>query len=354
MKDWEKVLVSPETTIRETIKIIDESSLQIVLVVDKNNRLLGTITDGDIRRGLLRGKSLESSVKNIYYVSPITGSVKDDADTLHKLMVRKFIKHLPVLDNEGKVVRLEILKEILQKNKHSNPVVLMAGGLGSRLRPLTDDFPKPLLKVGGKPVLETILENFISAGFGTFYISVNYKAEMIEKYFGDGSKWGVEILYLREEKQLGTAGSLHLITERPTLPFIVMNGDLLTKVKFEKLVDFHNSNNELKKSMATMCVREFNMQIPYGVVKKDGNKLLGIDEKPVQRFFVNAGIYVMEPDVLDIIPRDTKFDMTDLFGKLLEDHKETVIFQIREYWMDIGHMKDFEEANGEYDNIFSM
>lgn len=350
--DWRKVSVNLKTTIRETIDIIDKTAMQIVLVIDENDHLLGTITDGDVRRGLLQGVDLSDSVKRIYYVSPLTGSIHDDHETLHQLMMRKFIKHLPVLDDDGKVIRLEILKDILKKSRHSNPVILMAGGLGKRLRPLTDNCPKPLVKVGGKPVLETILENFINDGFANFYISVNYKAEMIEDYFGDGSKWGVEIKYLREKKQLGTAGSLHLLPEKPSIPFIVMNGDLLTKMNFQPLLDFHISNHELKKTVATMCVREYNLQIPYGVVKKKGNLLLGLDEKPVQRFFVNAGIYVLEPEVLKFIPHDTKFDMPDLFEKILTQGQESVIFQIREYWMDIGHLNDFEEADGDYNNIF--
>ena len=354
MKDWRKVAVQVDTTIRETVEIIDKSTLQIALVVDKDDCLLGTVTDGDVRRGLLKGIGLNDPVKRIYYVSPLTASVDDDLSTIHQIMNQQYISQMPVLDHAGRVVRLEILKDILLGQKHENPVILMAGGMGTRLRPLTDTCPKPLLKVGGKPVLETIIENFIKANFANFYISVNYKAEMIEDYFGDGSKWGVEINYLREDKRLGTAGALSLLPERPTCPILVMNGDLLTQVNFEHLLEFHNNNNALKKTLATMCVREYNLQIPYGVVQKEGNRLTGMDEKPVHRFFVNSGIYVFEPNVLDFIPAETYFDMTHLFDKIIEDSGEAVIFQIREYWMDIGHKKDFEDANGEYSSIFSF
>jgi len=352
MKDWKRTSVTPESTIKETIMVIDKSSLQIALVVDEEDRLLGTVTDGDIRRGLLKGNSLDDSVKNIYYVSPLTASIDDDTATMHKIMRDQSINHLPVIDHDGKVVHLHTLSDILREKKIKNPVVLMAGGLGTRLRPLTESCPKPLLKIGGTPVLETILEGFIDHGFDQFYISVNYKAEMIEEYFGDGSKWGVHIEYLREKKRLGTAGSVKLMPQKPSLPFIVMNGDLLTKVNFKHLIEFHSNNHKLSNAMATMCVREYNMQIPYGVVEQKGNKLVGLDEKPVQRFFVNGGIYVFEPEVMDLIPEGTYFDMTHLFDEIMARKYESVIFQIREYWMDIGHKNDFEVADGEYGEIF--
>jgi UTP-glucose-1-phosphate uridylyltransferase len=315
MHNWKKTAITPETSIRETIKVIDRSALQIALVVDPDDKLLGTVTDGDIRRGILKGISLDAPVKQIYYVSPLTASIDDDPETMHRIMREQYINQLPVLDNKGRVVQLKLLKEILSDEKQKNPVILMAGGLGTRLRPLTELCPKPLLKIGGTPVLETILEGFIDNGFNNFYLSVNYKADMIEDYFGDGSKWGVNIKYLREDKRLGTAGSVKLLPKRPSMPFIVMNGDLLTKVNFKRLLEFHINNHKLSNAMATMCVREYTIQIPYGVIKKEGNRLVRLDEKPVQRFFVNGGIYVFEPEILDLIPDDQYFDMTDLFDK---------------------------------------
>lgn len=352
MKNWKKVAVSPQSTIRETISVIDKNSSQIALVVDETDKLLGTVTDGDIRRGLLKGVSLEEPVKKVYYVSPLTASVDDDLSTVIQIMKDQYIKQVPILDGQGRVVALQTLKELLSGRKQKNPVILMAGGLGTRLRPLTESCPKPLLKIGGKPVLETILDGFIEAGFDTFYISVNYKAEMIESYFGDGAKWGVQIQYLRETKRLGTAGSIGLLPEKPDLPFIVMNGDLLTRVDFKSLLEFHTNNFKLSNSLATMCVREYNLQIPYGVVRQEGNRLVRLDEKPVQRFFVNGGIYVFQPEVLDLIPDNQYYDMTHLFDKMLEDQIKAVVFQIREYWMDIGHKSDFEIADGEYGEIF--
>ncbi len=351
MHNWKKTAISPETSIRETIKVIDRSALQIALVVDPDDHLLGTVTDGDIRRGILKGVSLDAPVKQIYYVSPLTASIDDDPETINRIMKEQYINQLPILDNDGRVVQLKILKEIITKKKQKNPVILMAGGLGTRLRPLTSSCPKPLLKIGGTPVLETILEGFINNGFDNFYISVNYMAHMIEDYFEDGSKWGVHIKYLKEKKKLGTAGSIKLLPQKPLMPFIVMNGDLLTKVNFKHLLKFHLNNNKLSNAMATMCVREYTIQIPYGVIKKEGNRLIRLDEKPVQRFFVNGGIYVFEP-VLDLIPDDKYFDMTDLFDKIMGKDYKTIIFQIREYWMDIGHKRDFEVAEVEYEDIF--
>ncbi len=352
MQNWKKTAITPETSIRETIRIIDRSALQIALVVDPDDKLLGTVTDGDIRRGILKGVSLDAPVKQIYYVSPLTASIDDDPETMHRIMKEQYINQLPVLDHEGRVVQLKVLKEILAEKKQKNPVILMAGGLGTRLRPLTESCPKPLLKIGGTPVLETILQGFIDNGFNNFYLSVNYKAEMIEDYFQDGSKWGVSIKYLREDKRLGTAGSIKLLPDRPSMPFIVMNGDLLTKVNFKQLLEFHTNNNKLSNAMATMCVREYTIQIPYGVIKKEGNRLIRLDEKPIQRFFVNGGIYVFEPKILDLIPENQYFDMTDLFDNIMAKNYKTIIFQIREYWMDIGHKNDFEIAEGEYGEIF--
>jgi dTDP-glucose pyrophosphorylase len=352
MKDWRKTFVGSETSIKDAIAVIDKVALQIALVVDSDNKLLGTVTDGDIRRGILKGVSLDEPVKHIFYVSPLTASIDDDPRTMHRIMKEQSIDQLPILDHDGRVVELMFLRDILKEKKYKNPVVLMAGGLGTRLRPLTESCPKPLLKVGGTPLLETILVGFVEKGFDTFYVSVNYKAQMIEDYFGDGSKWGVHIEYLRETQRLGTAGSIKLFPERPSLPFIVMNGDLLTKVDYKQLLDFHINNNKLSHAMATMCVREYNMQIPYGVIKQEGNRLVRLDEKPVQRFFVNGGIYVFQPDMIDLIPDDQYFDMTHLFDKMMGEDYKTVVFQIREYWMDIGHKRDFETADGEYGEIF--
>lgn len=350
MKDWKFTLISPKTPILEAIRIVDTSALQIALVVDEDRRLLGTITDGDVRRAILRQISLEEPVEKIMFTSPTVANVQNEREEILSMMYRKELRHIPVVDDAGRVVNLKSLMDMVQPHSRENLVVLMAGGLGTRLRPLTKDCPKPLLKVGSKPILETILENFIDSGFYRFYISVNYKAEMIQSYFGDGSKWGVQIDYLRENKQLGTSGALKLLPECPVEPFIVMNGDLLTKVNFQQLLDFHCEY----QAQATMAVREYDFQIPYGVVQVQDNYLAGLDEKPVHRFFVNAGIYVLEPEVLKLIPKNRFFNMTDLFDQLLESNLKATTFPLREYWLDIGQLKDFDQANGEYYQYFNF
>lgn len=344
-----QILSTPETSIRDVVHIIDKGSMQIVLVVDDNGRLMGTVTDGDIRRGILRGVSMNDTVQKIMNPDPTVAKVAEDRDSILAMMRRKQLHHIPVVDENRCVVGLETLDELIRSRTRKNWVVLMAGGLGSRLHPLTDNCPKPMLKVGSKPLLETILENFIEYGFHRFYISVNYMADVVKAHFGDGSRWGVDIYYIEENQKLGTAGALSLLPEKITESLLVMNGDLLTKVNFSQLLDFHSSHN----AQASMCVREYDFQVPYGVVKIENHRIIRIDEKPIQRFFVNAGIYVFEPEVLSLIPSNSYFDMPTLFEKLIERKKETAVFPIREYWLDIGHLADYDRANGEYRDIFS-
>ena len=348
MKEWKQILITQDVTIHNTLQIIDSSAMQIALVVDEKNRLLGTVTDGDIRRGILKGIRLEDPVREIMNPHPTVAKSYERRDIVLAVMKLKRLNHIPVIDDGGRVINVETLQDLIQADVKENIVVLMAGGLGTRLRPLTDDCPKPLLKVGGKPVLETILENFMEYGFRRFYLSVNYRADMIKEYFGDGNRWGIEIDYIYEDKQLGTAGALSLLPEKPKQPLLVMNGDLLTKINFQQLIDFHS----VHQAQATMCVREYHFQVPYGVVRMNQHRLMGIEEKPVQRFFVNAGIYVLEPKMLELIPNNEFFDMPNLFKKIIDNGGETTAFPIREYWMDIGQLNDYERANGEFEEVF--
>ncbi len=348
MKDWKKTLVKTETKIIHAMEIIDQSSLQIALVIGDGDRLVGLVTDGDIRRGLLRGVALDEPVEKIMKKDYTTAGIEVSKEVILQQMKQKELRHIPVVDAWGHIVDLKILDDLIEMSPKDNFIILMAGGQGSRLKPLTMDCPKPLLKVGSKPLMETIIENFIEYGFHKFFISVNYKAEMIEEYFQDGSRWGVSIRYIHEDIQMGTAGSLALLPEIPEIPVIIMNADLLTKVNFQHLLDFHQSH----KAKATMCIRDYHFQCPYGVIKTEHYRLTRIEEKPTHSFFVNAGIYVLEPDMLELIPKDMKTDMTEFFEKAIELGYETVAFPIREYWMDIGMVDDFERANGEYSEIF--
>lgn len=348
MKDWKRILTGPTTQIINAIEIIDAEATGIVLVVDDDNRLRGTVTDGDIRRAILKGIQLDEPVSRIMNSQPTVAKVNDNKEAILSRMKIKDLKQIPILDDDGRVVSMEMINELIRADERENWVLLMAGGMGKRLNPLTNECPKPLLKVGDKPILETIVQNFIDHGFRRFYVSVNYKAQMIEDYFGDGAKWGVEIRYLREAEPLGTAGALSLLPETPSQPLVVMNGDLLTKVNFGHLLDFHKEH----EAYATMCVREYKLQVPYGVVQMDKHRLKGIIEKPVQQFFVSAGVYVLDPEVLRHIPPNAYIDMPALFEQLIVHNLETTVFPVREYWLDIGRIGDFERANGEFAEVF--
>lgn len=350
MKDviWEKVLVAPETSIIEAMRLMDETALQIIIVVSGERQLLGTVTDGDIRRAILKGTELKERIDTVMNRRPTTFKADESRQDMLTAMRLLGFSRVPIVDDRNRVVGLQILDTLLRPTSKDNPVILMAGGLGSRLSALTQNCPKPLLPIGNQPVLQTILENFISYGFHKFYISVNYKAEMIMDYFGNGSRWDVSIEYIHEDKRMGTAGALSRLQERPQQPFFVMNGDILTKINFLQLLDFHTEH----KAAATMCAYKYELQIPYGVLKVDRYRLQEITEKPTQSFFVNAGIYVLEPDTLDHIPADTFFDMPSLFEKIIASGQESAVFPIREYWLDIGKMSDFELAQSEYAKVF--
>jgi len=349
MKNWKNALVNPEATIRQTIASIDSSALQIALVVDEGRRLLGTVTDGDIRRAILKGVSLEASVRDVMNGRPTCARMGQNQQAILATMRQTNIRRIPILDASGTVVDLALLDDLIRPHDLDNLVILMAGGLGARLGPLTATVPKPLLKVGDRPLLETIITGLRDQGFRRFVISVNYMGEMIKDYCGDGSAWDVAIEYIEENKRMGTAGSLGLLPIRPHKPFIVMNSDLLTKVNFRHLLSFHEEH----QSQATMCVREYDIQVPYGVVKLDDFRITGIEEKPAHTFFVNAGIYVLDPAVLDLIDHDRYVDMTTLFEKFIALGEVPTAFPIREYWMDIGRIDDFEQAQAEYPGMFA-
>ncbi len=348
---WEKALISKTSTIQDAIETIDQHRMQAAFIVDEERKLLGMVTDRDIRRGLLRRISLDAPITEIMNSSPTTVPEGMEHQQIINLLESTRFRHLPMIDSKGRVTNIVFLNDLPHTLHRDNWVVVMVGGFGSRLRPLTDDCPKPMLKVGNKPLLETILENFIQYGFHRFFLSVNYKSEIIENHFGDGTKWDVSIQYLREEQPLGTAGALSLLSEKPKSPLIIMNGDLLTKINFHQLMEFHVQH----EASATMCVREYDFQVPYGVVSMDLEKheIRQISEKPVHRFFVNAGVYVLQPEVLSLIPSQEYYDMPTLFDQLIQQKFVTSAFPIREYWLDIGQKDDLIRANGEFAYIFS-
>jgi dTDP-glucose pyrophosphorylase len=347
MTSWQNTLLSTESTILDAMKVIDSSAKQIGLVVDEEGRLLGTVTDGDIRRTILKNIPMSSSVTEIMFRDYTAGKIGDSEEQLLTRMRKKNILQIPVLDEDNRVVGLKTIDEMAGFRNYENWVVLMAGGLGTRLRPLTNDRPKPLLEVSGRPILETIVNRFEKYGFNRFYFSVNYKASMIQQYFLDGSRFGVHIQYLLEQEKLGTAGALSLLPEIPDRSLFVMNGDVITNVNFANILEYHQQH----EAMATMCVREYHVQVPFGVAHCDQYYLKDIEEKPLHKFFVNAGIYVMEPEAIARIPENTHMDMPNLFKSLIADGEKTVVFPIREYWIDVGQKKDLDRANSEFESI---
>ena len=348
MRSIEKIKLQSNATIKEAMHAIDVGAMKIAVVVDKEQKLLGVLTDGDIRRGLLSGLGFDSSIESILQKKPLVAYMNESKEAILAKVSGKRIYHIPLIDDKGRVVGIEDLDALFESQTKENVVVLMVGGLGSRLRPLTEETPKPMLKVGNKPILETIIKNFKQYGFVNIILSVNYKAEVVREYFGSGEKFGVHIEYVEESKRMGTAGALTLMRERLHKPFFVMNGDLLTNVNFEHFLNFHLENS----SSATMAVREYEQQIPFGVVNQEGGKIISIVEKPKQYYYVNAGIYILNPELLSYIPDDTFYDMPTLFERLIKDKKEPISFPVHEYWLDIGQVKQLEQARSEYFNIF--
>ena len=348
MKNIENIKLRQNATIKEALGIIDSGAMQIALVVDDNDKLLGTLTDGDIRRGILRGLDLDSSIETIVFKEPAIAKISSTKEEILKIALSKKLHQIPIVDDNGIVLDLKEIEELVEPKIKTSRVILMVGGLGTRLRPLTQDTPKPMLKVGNKPILQTIVERFAEYGFVNITMCVNFNASIIRDYFSDGKEFGVNIDYVLEEKRMGTAGALSLLKERPSEPFFVMNGDLLTNVNFEHIFNYHILN----KATATMCVREYDYEVPYGVVKMNDNKIIEIAEKPVQKFFVSAGIYMLSPEILDLIPKNEFYDMPTLFEKAISKGKNVISFPIHEYWIDIGRLEEYQKANEEYAKIF--
>lgn len=346
---WRQVLIRPESTLHDTIKAIDLAALQIALVVDEQERLIGVVTDGDIRRALIRGLSLETSVGEVMNKRPKVAALKDSKAQLIAMMEGHHLYQLPVIDEQGRVARLESLQALYKQPSFPNPVFLMAGGFGKRLRPYTDDCPKPLLEIGGKPILETIVENFVKSGFRQFFIAVHYRAEQIKNYFGNGERWGIRIDYIDEVEPMGTAGAIGLLPEDlPDVPLIVMNGDILTQIDFARLLAYHNE----QQAIATLCVRQYEFQIPYGVVKQDQQQVIGIEEKPLQSCLTNAGIYVLDHSLIKIVAEQKRLDMPTLLNQQVANGEHVAMFPINDYWLDIGREADFLRAQGEFAKYF--
>lgn len=344
MRDWRSALVSPSGTMRDAVAAMSESGWQIALVADSSERLLGVLTDGDIRRALLHGRELASPIAEVMNPTPVTMPAGSSGAAIKATMSRDLLHFVPLVDADGRVTGIATIDDLVGEQERPNPVVIMAGGLGKRLHPLTENYPKPMLHVGDRPILETIVTSFADQGFRDIHLAVNFRSDIVESHFGDGSRFGVRISYIREPRPLGTAGALSLLDPKPDLPVIVMNGDLLTRMSCDALLEFHARS----AADATMVVREAAFDLPFGVVTVEGSSIVQIAEKPQRTYLVNAGIYVISPDLLRSIPADEYLDMPALFTGAIEDGRKTAAFPLHEYWIDIGRLEELERAQAEW------
>ncbi len=348
-KKWQQALLKAKgSTLLDGLNKLNEGVQKIVLAVDDHNRLIGVLCDGDFRRALVRGATLQSPLEDALNKNPIS-----IGENTSEVLIRRLFKdhagvyRIPILDRERRVLGMRYFEELSEIPDRSNRVVIMAGGQGLRLRPLTESTPKPMLPVGGRPMLETLVERCVDAGYKNFTLSVNYLAEVVEKHFGDGARWGVKIDYVRESKRLGTAGAVAMLGNLEN-DVVVMNGDLLTTLDFGALLDFHLDH----QAAGTMCVKKYDIEIPYGVVQEELGVIASLEEKPVQTFNVNAGIYCLSPAALKLIPTDEFFDMPSLFRRLIDTHQKTIVYPIHDYWMDVGKIQDYNQAVEDYPKVF--
>lgn len=337
---WIKAVMKKEATIAEAIQRLNEAGLKILLVTEDDGKLVGTISDGDIRRGLLRGLVLSSEIENIIHKDAMVVPLDMSRDVVIQIMTANKIQQVPIVDEENRVIGLHLWDELNTKKQRDNFMVIMAGGKGSRLYPQTENCPKPLLLIAGKPILEHIIDRAKKEGFFRFVIAIHHLGHMIEDYFGDGKRFGVRIEYLREQEPLGTAGALCLFKGRPKSAFIVTNGDVVSDIHYSELIDFHNQHD----AFATMAVRRYESQNPFGVVQTDGIEITHYEEKPITINYINAGVYVLEPGAIDQLVNLERKDMPTLFQELSDKSKRVIAYPIHEQWLDIGNPKDFQAA----------
>ncbi len=337
---WQLALIPEVATLGDIIRNLNHSALQLAMVVSTEGTLIGTLTDGDVRRGLLRGLDLSSPINSIVFRTPLVVPPQLGREMVLQLMQANKIRQLPVVDQDRRVVGMHIWDDLVVPQQRPNVMVIMAGGQGTRLRPHTENCPKPLLPVGSKPMLEHIIERAKSDGFRRFVLAVHYLGHMIEEYFGDGSRWQVQIDYLREESPLGTAGALGFLTSRLDVPLVVTNGDVLTDIRYCEILDFHMRHG----AAATMAVRLHEWQHPFGVVRTQGVDIVGFEEKPIARSHINAGIYVLDPSAIDSLNKNEHCDMPTLFGRLQQNGLRTIVYPMHEPWLDVGRLDDLQRA----------
>jgi dTDP-glucose pyrophosphorylase len=338
---WRDCIVEINTPIKIAVEQLNRVGIKIALVVDDNYQLLGTISDGDFRRGMLNGLSLEDTVEKIMNKNPQTVNEGTSRLEILKLMNDTKILQIPIVDKNNFVIGLHLWDDISVQVRHSNIMVIMAGGKGSRLHPQTENRPKPMLLVAGIPILEHIIKRARSQGFNHFIIAINYLGQIIEDYFKDGQKFGVKIDYLREDVPLGTAGALSLLSHKPEKAFIVTNGDVITDINYSNFLDYHMVQN----AAATVAVHTHEFQIPYGVVQINGLEVESYEEKPIVSSFINAGVYALDPNILDFIKEPKFRDMPEILDISRDLNKKVIVYPLHESWIDIGRPIDLEIAN---------
>ncbi|HEX3044582.1 MAG TPA: nucleotidyltransferase family protein [Bacillota bacterium] len=341
-EELNKFIVKANQTIRDAMELINDNLREIALIENEKGEIIGLATDGDIRRALLRGLTLDSPVIEMTTRNYIAVGPEEDRATVLDMMKGLEIRHIPVIDAQRRLLGIHFLQDLIGTTPKPNIAVIMAGGKGTRLLPLTENCPKPMIKVVGRPILERLILHLAGCGIRKIYIAINYYGDVIEAYFGDGSTYGCSIEYLKEKEALGTGGALSLLPERPQHPFIVMNGDLVTQVNIAKLLEFHTQ----MKAKATITGRTYQIELPFGVIETDDNKLLKLQEKPLIHYLINTGIYVLNPGVLPLIPRRKYFPITRLFEILIEKKLPVGVYVINEEWIDVGRHNDLQQANG--------
>lgn len=347
MKPWRSALIAPQATFRDALSAIDASAAGIALLVDAEGRLVGAVSDGDLRRALIRGAGMEDAVAPAANPKPVCIDAGQDRASILATLRAHSLRQLPILDAERRVVGLAHADDFLDIPVRDNPVVIMAGGKGERLAELTRETPKPMLKVGSRPILDTIVANLAGQGFRNFWLAVNYRADQIEAHFRDGSDLGLDIRYLRETKPLGTCGALALMPA-PDRPVVVTNGDVLAKADYSHVLDGHLQSD----AHATVVVRDYRMQVPFGVVRSENDQVVRIEEKPTHSYTISAGAYVLSPEALRLIPADTYYDMPTLLDGLIARGLKVRVQRAEGYWMDIGRPPDYAQANADFGAVF--
>jgi dTDP-glucose pyrophosphorylase len=342
--DWRRAVLGIDASIKDVIVNLDQTAFKITLIEDLFGHIVGTVTDGDIRRNLLKGGNLETPVSefmNCNFISVDPGQTLSEAK---EKMIKHKIMQIPIVNNEKELVGLRLWHEVDQIQSIKNPIVIMAGGRGKRLSPETDNCPKPMLLISGRPILEHIILKAKKEGFTNFIISIFHLGEMIEEYFGSGEKLGVNISYLRETRPLGTAGALSLLNPLPDMPIIITNGDVLSDVKFNGILEFHKQN----QASATMGVQSHEWQVPYGVIDTEGIEITGYNEKPSYKSLINAGVYVLNPEFRKVMETQEMYDMPTVFTTLSQMKKKIVAYPIYESWIDIGMPDELHKARNKY------